>query len=183
MISEKDYIIMLLNEELGIKSSGISAERFYERNENILNALNDFFFDERYGACFIGKDRNRVGDTICMKKQYLFNNYSELEPCSVLEMMIALSHRLNREYVYTKDNPGGWIIFNDMLRSMGISPDYTKGIGEIRFKIIRMLKREYGPDGSGGLFYVNGFRGDMRKMEIWDQAMAYINTKFVRKTI
>lgn len=183
MMPEKDYIIMLLNEELGIKSCGISAERYYAQNRNVLNILHGFYFDERHGACFIGKDRNRAEDAICMKKHYLFDNYSEPELCSVLEMMIALSHRLNSEYIYTNDVPGGWIIFNDMLQSMTLSPEYVNRIDDIHYNIIRMLQREYRPNGFGGLFYVKHFRGDMRKMEIWDQAMVYIDAKFVRKSI
>lgn len=42
--------------------------------------------------------------------------------------------------------------------------------------LTRFLNREYERNGKGGLFTVKGTRRDMRKMEIWYQLNAYLNS-------
>ena len=39
----------------------------------------------------------------------------------------------------------------------------------------RFLRREYEPDGRGGLFTIKSGRHDMRKIEIWYQMMWYLD--------
>lgn len=99
-------------------------------------------------------------------------------PCSILEMMIALAIECEETIM---DNPSfgnrtsQW--FWGMIASLGLGGMYNDRFDRaIADEIIdRFLNREYKPDGRGGLFTVKGYSRDMRDMEIWWQALAYLN--------
>lgn len=103
--------------------------------------------------------------------------YLDVRPCSVLEMMIALAFRC--EDIMEDDGIGDRspVWFHDMLASLhlldmddyGYDPVYVDGV------LNRFLNREYRRNGDGGLFTVEGYRGDMRSIEIWYQMCAYTN--------
>lgn len=101
--------------------------------------------------------------------------------CSVLEMMVALAKRLEDAIMADDDlgnRTGVW--FWEMIYSLGLS-DFTDdrwgengGAARVRDILAAFVSRTYQPDGRGGLFRsVHG--GDMRRMEIWDQAMLHLN--------
>lgn len=135
----------------------------------------------------IEKDVNRVKDGIDFR--YIFADeagYSENDidaclgdkPCGILEMMIALSFRIEENIMedYTYGNRlGQW--FWNMIVSLGLGQmsdgyfdrDYVDRV------IDRFLKREYNADGRGGLFTIEGTNLDLRNAEIWYQAMWYLN--------
>ena len=51
--------------------------------------------------------------------------------------------------------------------------EYDKQVAN---KIInRFLNRDYGKDGRGGLFTIEGAKRDLRYVEIWSQAMWYLD--------
>ena len=126
----------------------------------------------------INRDRNREGDGRYLRHT-MENEFKETfdfcgAPCSFLEMMVALCNRLDLEYMaYYTDRSTPWDLFTLMLDSMGLSPDSSKE--DVSTATRTVIERTYGPNGRGGLFYISGFIGDMRLLEIWDQAMAYIH--------
>ena len=98
--------------------------------------------------------------------------------CSVLEMMVALAIRCEEHIM---DNPdigdrtGKW--FLDMIVNLGLEK-MTDDRFDKRYveRILhRFLNREYGRNGDGGLFTVHHSRIDMRSVEIWYQAMWYLD--------
>lgn len=100
-------------------------------------------------------------------------------PCSVLEMMLALSIRVEEE---TMDDPaigdrtGQWfwgMLVNLGLGSMHDSRFDAEHVDDI---IDRFLERDYGYDGEGGLFTVRHCDRDMRDIEIWNQFNMYLNS-------
>lgn len=99
-------------------------------------------------------------------------------PCSVLEMMAALAIRCE-EHIMTDsdygDRTGNW--FYTMIESLGLSDMTDEHFDYIRAKAIidRFLDREYDPDGRGGLFILQHPRSDLRRVEIWYQAMWYLS--------
>ena len=99
-------------------------------------------------------------------------------PCSVLEMMIALADDL--EMIMDDPRIGNrtaqW--FWSMVASLGLSGMYNEHFDAryVNEVIDRFLNRDYAPNGKGGLFTIRHYDQDMRKIEIWWQACAYLNS-------
>ncbi|MBO7449426.1 MAG: hypothetical protein J6U54_03575 [Clostridiales bacterium] len=100
--------------------------------------------------------------------------------CSVLEMMVALSLRIEEHLTgdpEVGDRTHKW--FTDMLKSMGVysitDQIFTNSEIYVRSCVEKMLNRSYSRNGNGGLFTLRHSRKDLRKVEIWYQAMWYLD--------
>lgn len=135
----------------------------------------------------IEMDDNRKEDGMSLryrfarKANYNLDWFYDVEgPCSVFEMMVALCLRIEEEIMcnFKEDRTSVW--FLDMLQSLGLDvfPDTDspcENDEEIEAIVDRFLEREYERDGKGGLFTVRDPRKDLRDVEIWYQAMWYLN--------
>lgn len=137
----------------------------------------------------IQRDENRAADGVDLRRRFAESNYSEdfvdmvlynLDgPCSVLEMMVALSIRCEEQLM---DNPrigdrtGQW--FWGMIVNLGLGSMSNDRYSKKRVKDVlnRFLRREYEPNGKGGLFTVIDSGSDLREVEIWFQMCWYLNT-------
>lgn len=130
-------------------------------------------------------DENRAKDGNYLRSIYIYEMKIEDapdeffdQPCSVLEMMLALANRMENEIMSNSDvgnRTGKW--FWDMLVSLGLCNMY-----DVRYDrdyveqcIDRFLNKEYEYDGSGGLFTVPNVPYDLRDVEIWYQMNWYLN--------
>ena len=147
-------------------------------------------FDELYATEFIyilPIDGNRAEDG--EELRYTFgreNGYSDVvikeyldnRPCSVLEMMLALSIRCE-EHIMTNDEYGNRVgqWFWEMIVSLGLGQmtDSKFDIQYVRTTIDNFLNRNYAPNGEGGLFTIEDKTKDMREIDIWYQMCAYLN--------
>ena len=135
----------------------------------------------------IAKDENRAYDGIELRRHFgLSNGYSQdiideylFGPCSVLEMMIALSIRCeetimdNTEY---GNRTGQW--FWKMISNLGLG-SMTDDMFDKQYVtdvIDRFLNREYESNGKGGLFIINNCNDDLRDVEIWYQLCWYLDS-------
>lgn len=130
-------------------------------------------------------DSNRESDGINLRYRFALENdipypivASELDcrPCSVLEMMVALCLRLEESIMRDDDigsRTGQW--FWEMVNNLEIYPEMSSLAFDIR--IGKFLNREYQPNGRGGLFYIPNPYVDMRSVEIWCQAMWWLDIK------
>lgn len=131
------------------------------------------------------RDRNRAEDGVDLRYRFgLIRKHPEYPeylsgPSSVLEMMIALAIRCEECIM---DDPAygnrtsQW--FWGMIVSLGLG-GMTDAIFDrdyVEECLTRFLNREYERNGKGGLFTVKGTLRDMRKMEIWYQLNAYLNS-------
>lgn len=126
-------------------------------------------------------DINRAEDGIGMRRRYYLatgRNVDTGEPCSVLEMMVALAIRCEETIM---DNPslgdrtGQW--FWSMIRNLGLSDMLDVNFEDkyVREKIDIFMSRQYEPDGHGGLFIIKNCRRDLRDVEIWYQLCWYLD--------
>ena len=132
----------------------------------------------------IQRDVNRALDGIDLRHRFATaQNCEDLieyldGPCSVLEMMIALSIRCEETIMddpVIGDRTGQW--FWNMITNLGlgamIDSKYDKE--EVDYILARFLNREYEPNGKGGLFTVRHCEDDLRTVEIWYQMCWYLN--------
>lgn len=100
-------------------------------------------------------------------------------PCSVLEMMIALSIRCE-EHITSDPRIGDRVSqwFWGMVATLGLGQFYNDRYDHEKVDTIlqRFLDRDYEPDGRGGLFRVRDSLVDMRDIEIWRQLLKYLNS-------
>lgn len=135
----------------------------------------------------IAMDENRFGDGISLRYRFGYEldydsravaKYLDNRPCSVLEMLVALSIRLEEHIMADPDigdRTSVWfwtMITNLKLDKMTDSAFDKKYVDEV---IQRFLDREYKPDGEGGLFRIKNCKHDLRDVEIWYQAHWYLN--------
>ncbi len=102
-------------------------------------------------------------------------------PCSVLEMLVALSIKIEEGIMDDPlygDRTSQW--FWGMISNLGIgmmSDDiYDRDL--VKEHLTIFLHREYEPNGKGGLFYIRDCPDDLTKVEIWTQLCWYLD-KFV----
>lgn len=120
--------------------------------------------------------RYRFGDETHIDHR-IIANHLDRSGCSVLEMMIALALRCEESIMYDYDEgrcAGRW--FWRMIDSLGLSEMTDDNFDEsyIRDAIDKFLNRDYDRDGYGGLFAIEGYDGDLRKMTIWSQMSKYL---------
>lgn len=130
-------------------------------------------------------DENRYADGINLRYLYDCNHedcYSmqeilEDKPCSVLEMMIALSIKCENQIMDDPDignRTSVW--FWQMIDNLGIDcDDDYYDYDYVNNKVNIFLDRQYQYDGTGGLFKVNYPKSDMRQIEIWYQMCWYLD--------
>lgn len=127
----------------------------------------------------IPNDDNRVEDGRAlryefMQEQHIINASHEwlTLPCSMLEMLIALSRRCAFD---AEGTARAW--FWHLLHNIGLNeltddkPFPEEDVDEI---IGTVIWRTYEPDGHGGLFPLKNAQQDQTKVEVWYQLAAYL---------
>jgi len=145
------------------------------------------FLHEHEFVYILDMDANRANDGVDLRSRFFAckRNCDRLDmeafmadrPCSILEMMVALAVRCEEHIMFDPsigDRTGVW--FWSMIQNLGLSAmDDTMFDEAFTERILtKFLKREYEPDGEGGLFLVEHPRKDLRTVEIWYQMMGYL---------
>ena len=146
--------------------------------EKLLSFLNDIPF-----SYIIPMDDNRISDGIDLRYRFGYDTeipyaqiatYLDIKSASLLEVMVALSLRIEEQFI-NGDDVGKW--FWIMIDNLGLI-EY-KDLYFDKAKVDRIIKkfmeRDYNKNGSGGLFITNDITKDMRNIEIWDQMHLYLN--------
>lgn len=159
----------------------VCNRRFSKGNSyrKLLIHLHDIAF-----TWLIPKDANRAEDGKDLRWRFAYKNgldiYDELDgPCSVLELLIALSIRCEESIMddpSVGDRTGQW--FWMMVTNLGLGSMTDRRFDQdyVDEVISRFLDREYAPDGRGGLFTVKDSGCDMRDVELWTQTMWFLDT-------
>ena len=136
----------------------------------------------------IPNDHNRAEDGISLRYRFAItegyeNMTSEVidildAPCSVLEMMVALSIRCEDWMDDTAygNRTSQW--FWEMIVNLGLGSMTDKRFDErlVNDALERLLSRRYSPDGRGGLFWIRRCDCDLRTVEIWRQMCWYLDS-------
>ena len=134
----------------------------------------------------IPNDDNRGEDGKQLRNNYINEEgpqallLSDLNECTVLEMFIGLSFRLEFESMSSQweKTPKEWfwiLLDNIGLKSYNdIFYEQVNAQNEITEIVSIFLDRQYKRDGNGGLFPLKNPRKDQRRIEIWYQMSAYI---------
>lgn len=134
----------------------------------------------------IPMDVNRANDGIDLRWRFVCEHpeFDDAElylegPCSVLEMLVALSLRC--EETIMDDTRFGnrtsqW--FWGMITNLGLGSMSDERFDKryVKDRINIFLNREYSPDGKGGLFKIRNCEYDLRYIEIWTQLNWYLDT-------
>ena len=151
-------------------------------HRTLLSRLNDIEF-----VYILPMDGNRAEDGIDLRYRFghecryddpMIASYLDDHPCSVLEMMVALSIRCE-EHIMCDPDIGDRtpVWFWGMIESLGLSnminSHFSKPYVDATIDIF--LNREYDRNGEGGLFTVHDRTKDMRSIEIWYQMCLYLN--------
>ena len=162
-------------------TDGLSGRYSFNK---LLWALYDIDF-----YAIVSNDDNRATDGERLREEFAVGSSGEMldtstifeKPCSVLEMLIALSIRIDDEIMWNPDKgdrSAHW--FWEMIGNLGLNDlsddrfEANDGYLRVRMSVGEMLGRTYSTDGIGGLFPLPGFEGNMREMEIWYQMNAYM---------
>lgn len=171
-----------------------------------LNWMTDLIFDRKHidysklleylnGLEFqyiLPMDGNRAEDGINLRYRFgyehsypdaMIASYLDDRPCSVLEMLIALSHRCEEQIMNDPeigDRTSQW--FWDMINSLGLDSMDNANFDDkyIDNVIFRFMDRKYEKNGKGGLFTIEDCRYDMRSVEIWYQMNWYIDKCYMK---
>lgn len=112
---------------------------------------------------------------------YIIENTLDIYPCSVLEVLVALSLRCEEQITYDStygDRTSKWIWV--MLRNLNLENMYDENYHEemIGYVLDKWMDRQYNYDGSnGGIFVIKEPRADLRLTDIWYQAMWYLTER------
>lgn len=171
-------------------------DRYFEwlRNKVCKNRHSDktsfnnlfIFLHEVEFTYLIPNDDNRAEDGISLRWRFCCEtgeDYDKVErfingPCSVLEMMVALSiacEELMDDPQYG-NRTGQW--FWMMISNLGLGSMYDSRFDRSYAEgvIEKFLNREYEPNGKGGLFVIRNCDYDLRKIEIWYQLCWYLDS-------
>ena len=142
-----------------------------------------FLHNTEFQYC-IRNDENRAADGISMRYRFAqaqgdnrIRNCLD-GPCSVLEMMVALSIKIEENIMddpQIGDRTGQW--FWGMIVSLGLGSmsDERFDKGYAIDILNRFMDRDYEPNGKGGLFTLRHCNTDLRDVEIWYQMCWYMD--------
>lgn len=141
-------------------------------------------------AVVLERDKNRLADGRYLRNHFFFDMGIDGDfmdhPVSVLEVLIALSNRIDAEYIGNPNKPRPDIIFWELLCNLGLdsvcfSDSKVKTPTNLR-KFDRImdtfLGRKYDFYGNGSIFPLKSVSFDAKNMEIWEQMQAYLSENY-----
>ena len=146
--------------------------------------LNRLWKKEYYSI--IPNDQNREKDGLYLRQEFGID--LDLGPCRVLEMLIALSRRIEFQLYGTDYNKSYknlfWELIDnlDLIRFDNVEAAKDEIYLEIDHILTTWIERRYSPNGSGGVFplkkWRNGVSIDQTEVEIWYQMMLYLGENY-----
>lgn len=155
----------------------LMKEPWQKKYKKLLRIL---FSTEFYWDPAIYSDSSRAEDGIGLRELYFGTDEYNDEPCSVLEMMAALSIRIEQDIMGEPGNDHVEQWFWEMLRNLRLLEEDDQSVDEycVMKKLNTWMNRDYRANGDGGLFPLKDPYRDQRSVPIWDQMAAYLNERY-----
>lgn len=130
---------------------------------------------------FIPNDDNRLYDGLDIRQEFIDEceggevpGYWLGEPCSFLEMLVALTRRMSYESAL---EPEYW--FWQLMENLGLKDFVDDSYDDSAAQVVsdisnRVMQRTFHADGRGGLFPLQHGGADQREVEIWYQMSKYL---------
>lgn len=149
--------------------------REHRKYRKLLEYLHSIAFTSK-----IPKDGNRIIDGLNLREEFLEeeNIHGYLEgPCSILEMLVAFSIRIELDITGDPGNDDLSRWFWVMLRNLGALKFDNKHFDKTALDdIIEVfISRKYTRDGRGGLFPLFHPKTNQRETELWYQMQRYLS--------
>ena len=147
------------------------------------NELMDILYNTEFHWS-VRMDKNRAVDGINLRNvfedQFGSSVRSQDDPCSILEMMVALSVRCSEDILWDGETNYTPYVFWTMIDNLGLIDmlDFNINYDEIAQKLENFLDRKYGENGEGSLFRVSHFPKSWKRLEIWYQMQSWISEQF-----
>lgn len=153
----------------------------------VLREMYDQEFTDRT-AKFVPHDQNRVSDAVKLRDRFveesMYDDYTGVfnNACSCLEVLIALSYRMEDKWPFKIHADYFWEMMDNMGLSEYSDEAYYTPMGQDQvYHILRNWRmREYELDGKGGPFPLDRPEGDQRRREIWYQMSAYLIENYIK---
>ena len=166
-----------------LKQEAMGQDRSYD-------SLLNFLYDKPY-IYTLRMDENRAEDGVELR--YIFGSQNGIDyedissgldsgrDCSMLEMMVGLARRCENQIMVDMEEgaqPERW--FYIMLTNLGLKSLTDDQFDSEKADYItdRFLAHQYSYNGDGSLFSVCHPRHDMRKTDLWYQAMWYFTENY-----
>jgi hypothetical protein len=122
----------------------------------------------------IPNDDNRIADGLEVRQEFQGETGVRIEgPCSVFEVIIGLSRRL--EFMAGGEASGwAWQLICNLELHKQQDPVGPRKAIKIDGILETLIWRNYDPDGTGGFFPLAWPEADQKKVEIWYQMSAYV---------
>ena len=130
-------------------------------------------------------DQNRAKDGLFLRREV--NEGQDFGPCRVLEMLIALSRRMEfqlygTDYDKTYKDLFWELVYNlDLIKFDNLEAAKDAMYLEIDRILTNWIERRYSPDGYGGVFPLNKWKKNddkQQEVEIWYQMMLYLSENY-----
>lgn len=136
----------------------------------------------------IADDANRCADGLALRDEFIDQAGINpavcglnKKPCSVLEVLFALSRRCEIDIMAVpgEEDVTKWFwIMLEHLDILRCDDDHFDG-QYVNQQVSKWLNRRYKKNGEGGIFPTSKPRKDQRETPIWTQMMSYINENCV----
>ena len=149
--------------------------------EDLFVILLDIPFEWQMGPM---TDKNRATDGLRLRSLFGMEIIPGvmIRECSILEMMIGFSMRIEQEIMGEpgEDRPERW--FWIMLDNLDLGDMINVRVRMRRNYIYEVIEdlnsRRYGKHGEGSLFPLRFYDGDQRELPMWEQMSEYLNENF-----
>lgn len=127
---------------------------------------------------FVPNDDDRASDGVELRHQWAHETHSWADndwmalPCSFLEMLVALSDRMDFAWGRPMRDCFWLLIDNLGFHEFHDRSNYSRHFVQTRLQVVN--ERLYDYHGNGGLFPLNDAKKDQRRVDLWYQLCAYL---------
>lgn len=132
----------------------------------------------------LDRDDNRAEDGMFLRDEFFYENYlrnaSFDRGCSVLEMLVALSMRIDNEYIGDPEDPHPEMIFWEMIENLGLGgcTDRRYDSYYVNDRLTIWMERKFDYDGNQSIFPLKKAVRDQTEAEIWSQMNEYLSENY-----